>query len=164
MTYKASPMLTFKVGAFFSSRVIPSQSNSLLMPSCQHCLAPIAKPAPPMVPCSLLVLAVLPRSAIGALHAVRRSGWRDVQVDAAVGAGRVLGVALGVLSPSVVAGHRTRIRESHEQSTLWGDGHLARARRDTHPRSVGTRLPKCFPGFPNPSRHLEVVPQMGSGP
>ena len=40
----------------------------------------------------------------------------------------------------MVAGHRTGIREPHEQSTLWGYGHPARARRDTHPRSVGTRV------------------------
>jgi hypothetical protein len=32
------------------------------------------------------------------------------------------------------------------------------------PRSGGSRDLKCFPGLPNPSRHLEVVPQMGSGP
>ncbi len=32
------------------------------------------------------------------------------------------------------------------------------------PRSGGSRDLKCFPGLPNPSCHLEVVPQMGSGP
>ena len=31
-------------------------------------------------------------------------------------------------------------------------------------QSVGTRLPKYFPGLPNRSRHLETVPQMGCGP